>query len=571
MIRCLHAANLALIREVTLELEPGFNLLTGETGAGKSILVDALSLGLGGRAGAEMIRGGAERASVEVEFDLRRTPGAVAFLEQRGYPLDDGSIVVRREIGRGGRGRAFLGGVMVPVAELKAFGALAVDLYAQHQHQSLLVSSKHLEMLDRQAGLDAELKRMAVAARELDAAGARLAAVREGAQQIAQRIDTLRFQIDEIDTAGVEPGESAALRTERDMLRSAETIVALCGRGFEALYDGEGAALTRLADGLRAVRELCRYDSGLQDDLDRAEAARVELQELALRLRDYPSRLSADPNRLPVVEERLVLIEGLQRKYAPNGDESALLAYQESAVRELAGLTEGGESASELETTVGTLRDRARDLAVALSGKRRRAAIALERLVEKELAAVAMKNTRFAIDFRLASGPGSGIRVEGEEVIVDATGCDVVEFMLSANRGEALRPLASVASGGELSRVMLALNLVFRRDAEPRTMIFDEVDAGIGGAVAESVGRRLRDLSRRHQVLCVTHLPQIASCADHHAVVSKRAAGSRTEVVLSHLDEAGRVQELARMLAGERVTPTALRHAAELRARGSPG
>ncbi len=570
MIRCLHVANLALIREVTLELDPGLNLLTGETGTGKSILVDALAFALGGRAGADLIRSGAERASVQVEFDVRDNTAAIAFLEERGYPIEEGCVVARREVGTQGRSRAFLGAVMAPIADLKSLASLIIDLHAQHQHQSLLSPARHREFLDRQADLAVELRTMAEASRELNEARARLISLRDGAQRVAQRIDTLRFQINEIDAAGIGPDERATLRAERDLLRSADRIVQLCGGAFEALYEGEGAALSRLADGLRLVRDLCRFDPGLQDDLERVEVARAEIQELALRMRDYPSRISADPNRLQAVEDRLVLLEELQRKYAPNGDEKAILEHREAAAGELAQLADGSETVGDLEKRVDALREKARVQALDLTSRRRTAAVELERRVEEELAAVAMKSTRFAVDFRLAAGSGSGIWVEGEEVAVDATGCDVVEFMLSANRGEALRPLATVASGGELSRIMLALDVVFRRDAEPRTLVFDEVDAGIGGAVAESVGRRLRELSRRHQVICVTHLPQIASYADHHVVVAKKSAGGRTEVALRNLDEAGQVKELARMLAGERVTPAALRHAAEMRARGAP-
>jgi len=570
MIRCLHVSNLALIREVALELQPGLNLLTGETGTGKSILVDALSFALGGRAGAELIRSGADRAAVQIEFEVGEGSAAAAFLAERGYPIEDGCVVARREVGIEGRSRAFLGSVMAPIADLKSLAALIVDLHAQHQHQSLLSPARHREILDRQADLQVELRAMAEAWREFDTARARLVSLRDGVQLVAQRIDTLRFQVNEIDAAAIGPDERATLRAERDLLRSADAIIRLSAGAFEVLYDGDGAALARIADGLRMVRELCRFDPDLQGDVERVEAARTEIEELARRMRDYPSRISSDPNRLQAVEDRLVLLEELQRKYAPNGDEPAILAHRDAAADELAQLTDGGETVADLETRVDRLRETARVRAVELSSRRRAAAVDLEGKVETELAAVAMKNTRFAVDFRLAADPGNGILIEGDEVAVDATGCDVVEFMLSANRGEALRPLATVASGGELSRIMLALDLVFRSTSEPRTLVFDEVDAGIGGAVAESVGRRLRDLSRRHQVICVTHLPQIASHADHHVVVAKKSAGGRTEVALRNLDEAGQVKELARMLAGERITPAALRHAAEMRARGAP-
>ncbi len=570
MIRCLHISNLAIIREATLDLGPGLNLLTGETGAGKSIVVDALSLVLGGRAEAALVRSGAASASIEAVLEVTGHAGAAAFLAERGYAVESDTLIVKREIPAQGKGRAFLGGALAPLADLKQLGALLVDLHGQHQHQTLLHPPAHRGLLDRQAAVGDLLGLMVEAAGALQTASVRLASMREGAQRIAQRIDMLRFQAEEIDRAGLRPGERQALRAEKEMLRNAESILRQSRAAYEALYEGEAAALGRLAEAIRATRELVRFDSSLQADLARAEAARDDLQELAIQLRDYPSRLSFEPNRLEEIEERLVLLETLLRKYAPGGDEAAILVYRTSAAEELSQLLGGGETVADLERRVEALRAEALRLATALSQARRRAAAALERRVEDELKDLAMSGTRFAVDFRVQSSPGSGLWVEGEEVAVDAAGYDVVEFFLSANAGEALRPLASVASGGELSRLMLALEGVLRRDAEPRTLVFDEVDAGIGGAVADAVGLKLKALARVHQVVCVTHLPQIASRADRHVLVAKRAAHGRTEVDLTTLDETGQVREVARMIAGERVTPAALRHAAELLARGVP-
>jgi DNA repair protein RecN (Recombination protein N) len=564
MIRCLHISNLAIIREATLELGPGLNVLTGETGAGKSIVVDALALVLGGRSEAEMIRSGETRASVEALFDLSGQPAASAFLAERGYVLEGDGILARREIAPLGKGRAFLGGTLAPVQDLKALGALLVDLHGQHQHQSLLLPAHHRGLLDRQASFGADLEAMARASGDLKAAESRLASMRDGAQRIAQRIDMLRFQLEEIDRAAVKPGERAALRAEKEIQRNAGAILRHCRLAYEALYESETAALSRLSESLREVRELVRFDPGLEADWSRAEAARRELLELSVLLRDYPERMSFEPHRLEAIEERLVLLESLLRKYAPGGDEEGILAHRERAARELSELSGGGETVADLETRVGSLRQEALRIAARLSQRRHETALVLERRVERELRDLAMDRTRFAVEFRSEPAPASGIWVEGEEVAVDAAGYDVVEFYLSANQGEALRPLAAVASGGELSRIMLALEVVLRIRSEARSLVFDEVDAGIGGAVAEAVGRKLKALAAAHQVICVTHLPQIASHADRHVVVSKRAARGRTEVDLETLDGAGQIRELARMLAGERVTSAALRHAAEL-------
>jgi len=572
MIRCLHVQNLAIIKDATLDLGPGLNLLTGETGAGKSILVDALLLGLGGRADTDLLRTGEERGSVQIEFDVAGNESALEFLAARGYETEGGALVIRREIVPPGRSRAFIGGVLAPLADLRALAALLLAIHGQHHHQVLLDPARHRDLLDRHAGLGPLLGRMTAAATALGEAQARLASMRDGAQRLAQRVDMLRWQVQEIDAAALVPDGRAALRTERDMLRNAETLLNQ-GRGaLDALYDGEGSALARLAEGVRAAREVARYDTGLAEDMARVEAARTEIEEMAYRLRDFVERLSPDPERLQAVDDRLQLIDALQRKYAPGGDEASMLAYRDAAAAELQQLTGGGESVADLEHRVQSLRAAALELAVDLSRRRRAAATGLESAIEAGLGEMAMPGTRFAIDFRHRAAPGSGVWIEGEEVAVDGAGCDVVEFLLSANRGEALRPLAAVASGGELSRIMLALEVVLLGSAASRTLVFDEVDAGIGGAVAEVVGRKLKALAKTHQVLCVTHLAPIATVADRHARVAKKVARGRTEVVIEPLDAPGRVREVARMLAGETVTPTALRHAADMleRAGGRP-
>ena len=568
MLRCLHITNLAIVRELTLDLGPGLNLLTGETGAGKSILVDALSLVLGGRSGTEMIRSGADRASVEAEFDVASNRAARQCLDERGYRVEDGSIVVRREILAQGKGRAFVGGSLAAVADLRALGSILVDLHGQHQQQILLTPASHRDLLDRHAGLDPELDEMAAAARRLQEAVARQSALREGADRREARIDLLRSRADEIGRAAVQAGERSRLRAERDLLRNAETILRHARQSYDSLYEGEGAAVSRLAEAIRDLRELVRFDASLRDDLARAESARADLQDISAMLRDYPERLQFEPQRLQAIDDRIQMLEALVRRHAPGGDEDDLLRLGVEAKAELDALTGGADSGKEIDRLVQVLGDEALRRASSLSRARSGAARVLEREIEKELAGLAMAKSRFAIDLRRRVQAGSGLRAGDEEVAVDGTGYDVVEFLLSANPGEPPGPLSEVASGGELSRVMLAFEVVLRRQAEPRSLVFDEVDAGIGGAVAEAVGRRLKSLSRQHQVICVTHLPQIASYADRHVRVGKRQARGRTEVEVDVLDDQGKVEELARMLAGETVTPAALRHAAEMRARG---
>ena len=564
MIRSLNVQNIAIIKDARLDLGAGLNVLTGETGAGKSILVDALMLGLGARAEAGLVRTGSERAAVQIEFDVAGNPAALAWLAERGYAAEDGAVVVHREIVPPARSRAFIGGTLAPAGDLRAFASMALAIHGQHQHQVLLDPARHLDLLDRKAGNGDRLGAMRAAAAALADAGARLASMRDGAQRLEQRVDMLRWQMQEIDQAAPQAGERAALKAERDLLRNAETVLRQGQGALDALYDGDGSALARLAEGLRAAREVARFEPALGEDLQAVEAARATIEELAYRLRAFLERFNADPQRLQTVDDRLQRLDALLRKYAPGGDEEALLLHRARAQAELQQLTGGGESVADLERQVETLRVEAAALATDLSRRRRAAAAPFERAIESGLSEIAMPGTRFAVDFRLRPAPGSGLWIEGEEVAVDGAGCDVVEFLLAAHRGEAMRPLASVASGGELSRLMLALEVVLLGHASPRTLVFDEVDAGIGGAVAEAVGRRLKALAREHQVICVTHLAPIATRADRHVRVAKRVARGRTEVDLETLDADGRVREVARMLAGETVTPSALRHAAEM-------
>src|SRR2546428_246346 len=389
---------------------------------------------------------------------------------------------------RRGKGRAFLGGSLAALSDLRALGAILVDLHGQHQQQTLLHPLSHRDLLDRHAGLDGRLDDMAGASQRLAAATARLLSLREGAQRLLQRADALRHQIDEIEMMAPKSGERRTLRAERELLRNAETLLRHARAAYEALYEGEGAALPRLAESLRALRDLLRFDPSLHEHVERAESARADLQETAYALRDYPSRLSFEPQRLEGLDERIQALETLLRKYAPAAREDGLLRLRDEAALELEQLVGGGETVEDLETRVEGLRSEALRLASSLARARRAAAQALEGEVESELDDLAMR-ARFAVDFRARPSPGSGLWVGGEEVVVDAAGYDVVEFLPSANAGEPLAPLASVASGGEVSRVMLALEVVLRKDAEPRTLMFDEGDAGIVGGVGATGGR----------------------------------------------------------------------------------
>ena len=562
MLRYLKVRNLVLIREISLEFFPGLTVLTGETGAGKSILVDSLALLLGERAGGDQTRWGEKGGSVEAIFDVSRRADLLPYLEERGWEPEEGELTLRRELVPGGRGRAFVGSHLASVADLGALGRRLVDLHGQHEHQTLLRTSEHLSILDRSGDNREARDRLAALNAEIRGIGARLDAWTRDRQETARRIDILKFQVEEIERAVVRPGETEALRSERIRARNQEKIRECALLALESLYEGEGAALARLDGVLSSTRELIRYDASAAPALARAEEAVLALKDLAEALRDAGRERESGPARLEEIEARLAQLESLTRKYGP--DEEAIRAFGSAAALELGRLNSEEGSRESLESKLEEACSRFSREASALSAKRQRDARALEKAVRGELADLAMERTDWVVDFRVAELPGSPVQREEIPVAFGADGWDQVQFLVRTNPGEPLRPLAKIASGGELSRLMLAVHGVLREASDGAVRVFDEVDAGIGGRVAETVGRKMKHLSRKGQILCVTHLPQIASLADHHLAVSKRVRAGRAEVTAEALDRAGTVREVARMLGGERVSEITLKHAAEM-------
>jgi DNA repair protein RecN (Recombination protein N) len=566
MIRYLRIRNLAIIREISFEISPGFTVITGETGAGKSILVDSLALLMGERFGPDRIRAGEEAASAEAVFDVSRQEALRPFLEERGWEPEEGELILRREIQAAGKSRSFVGSRLASLADLKSLGERLVDLHGQHDHQTLLRAAEHLPLLDRFCDHRRPLEEIRAPWEEIRSLRAKLETLRHDRLELARRVEMLRFQADEIDRAAVKPGEIEALKRERGLVRNQEKIRQLALTALDRLYEGEGAALSGLDGALSSARELARLDPGIAGALARAEEARPALADLAEALRQAGREREADPSRLEALESRLASLEILARKYG--SDEASILEFGLRAKEELEELLspEGSE-----EGLAQKLAEAAADFtarAAALSSGRRRGGRLLEKEVKRQLSELGMEGTEFRVESEITPDPGSPVRRDGEAVRFDAAGYDRVDFLISTNPGEPPRPLARVASGGELSRIMLAVHLVLRGAADETVRVFDEVDAGIGGRVAEAVGRKLRKLSQGGQVLCVTHLPQIASMADHHLVVSKKVIQGRTEVRVDELDRQGSVREVARMLGGERISDLTLRHAEEMVARG---
>jgi DNA repair protein RecN (Recombination protein N) len=543
MIRFLAIRNLAVIESVGVEFEQSFNILTGETGAGKSILVEAVGLLLGGRATQDLIRTGEDLATVEAIFEM-----------------EDGSeLIVRREITSQGRSRAFINGALATAAALKDLSNRLVELHGQHEHQQLLDPAQHLALLDTWAGLEQRRAAVAAAFTRVKALREQLDRLRMDDRERAARLDLVEFQLNELQKANLQAGEDESLAAERQLLRSADSIQRLCAESYAALYDDESAALTTLGHVWKRVGELAAIDPRFAPYLDARDGIKAQLEDLAFTLRGFSDGIDASPERLQHVEDRLALIERLKRKHGGTLEDA--IARRDRLAAEFSALTGGQSSVAEIERQLTDAGNEFLGLARGLSDARRAAAPTFSRAIEAELAELAMERTRFEVRVVTAE-------VEGQWT--DA-GIDTGEFFLSANVGEELRPLARIVSGGELSRVMLALKtLSVMQSAEAgtakadKTLIFDEVDAGIGGRVATVVGHKLRSLGDRFQVLCITHLPQIAAYGRTHFLIEKRITGRRTVTNVTTLDGEARVGEIARMMGGAAAGEKAMDSAREL-------
>jgi DNA repair protein RecN (Recombination protein N) len=553
MLKLLRINNIALIRELEVELGPGLTLLTGETGAGKSIVIDALSLLLGERASPELIRSGEERASVEAVFEVA---AAAAILEERGLSADGDEVVIRRELQSSGKGRATVNGALVPVSLLRDLAPGLAVIHGQHEPQGLLDPATHLDLVDHFAGAG-DGRPVSEFYRDLRAAEAALERLRGDRRESERRREMLEFQANEIERAALAPGEEEALRVEKARQANAGRLSTLSGEAYSLLYDDEGAALSRLGQVFRRIEDLAAIDPSFRPFLDARPEVLAPLEDLALRLRDYHEQLEVSPGRLDEIEGRLAVLERLKKKYGATVEE--VLAFGERCRRELDALASPEEQEKTLvarcERLAAAYLERAREL----SRKRRAAARELRKRVQDELAQLAMEKTRFEVAFAPSEAEASA-----DPSLWTERGLERAEFLLSPNAGEELRPLARIASGGELSRIMLGLKSVVRSDVPGLTLVFDEVDAGIGGRVAEVVGRKLKAVAARQQVLCVTHLPQIAAFADQHLAVRKRVEQGRTLTVVEPLAGDTRAEEIARMLGGETITATARQHAREM-------
>ena len=574
MLADLRIRNLAIIEDLEIGFAPGFNVITGETGAGKTILMRALGLLLGERGGADLVREGAREAEVEALF-TGPTIGAALAAAREAPPTDDADVgaesdelTIRRVIAAG-RQRAYVNDRLVTTGRLAALGEHLVHVYGQHEHHTLLKPESQRDILDTVGELGPLTVVMRARHRELVDLEERLRLVREGSASLAARRELLAYQARELARVTLQPGEAAELERERELLRHAERLRAAAVEAEQALYAGDAAVLDTLGRLASRLAGLASIDPELGEAARLLGEARPALEEAALRLGARARAIAADPERLECVEERLAHIQRLARKHGCGADE--LIERRAAAERELAEL-EGGADPAELERRVAGAAAAAWEAADTLSAARRTAARALGKRITAGLRTLALAGAEITVALEpLAAGPATPPAQRRGEQTLSPSGAERVVFLFAPNRGEPPRPLARIASGGELSRVMLALKAATAGASEVPTLLFDEVDAGIGGGVAEVVGRKLAQLARGRQVICITHLPQIAACADHHFVVRKRPARGRTRSSAERLSDAERVEELARMLGGVTITAQARRHAAELRRLGRDG
>jgi DNA repair protein RecN (Recombination protein N) len=551
----LRAENYAVIDHTIAVFGPGLNLLTGETGAGKSILVDALALLMGGKASADVVRHGADKATVSCVFEA--TPGAEAILEENGIDAEGTEIILRREILSGGKGRVFVNNQPATVAVLKELAPELALVHAQSETLSSFDQGQQRHLLDRFGG---------IATNDVEQAYARWRQAKDklddllhGEQDRLRMVDLWSYQAKEIEAARLEPGEDEALETEKRVLANAEKLYAAAMGAFDQLYEGGISAEVCMRAAIKHVEELAKYDGKFTEHAQQLETVRAIVGDVSATLRDYAEGINASPERLAEIEDRLAILDRLKRKYGKTVAE--IIAFGEEARKRLAEVEDRDELLKTLHAEVAAAEAGYRKAASALSTARKAAAEKLAKTAEAQINSLAMK-----VKFEIAVG------ARDEEAHWSPAGWDEVEYRIATNAGEPLKPLHEIASGGEMSRVMLALKVAVeetqskarKKMPTPRTLVFDEIDIGIGGRAAEAVGQKLKALSRGQQILCVTHLPQIAAFADQHFLIDKREASGRTKTNIRLLDQRASTHEVARMLSGATVTETSLQHAAQM-------
>jgi DNA repair protein RecN (Recombination protein N) len=552
----LRLENFAVIENVAVEFGAGLNLLTGETGAGKSVLIDALALLLGGKASPDVVRFGAERAVVAAVFEIEpQAEKAVSkILEDNGMDADDAGLILRREIST--KGRVFVNNQPATAALLKQLAPHIASIHAQNESLVSFDAGVRLELLDQFAGI--QLDKVQQSFDQWKQIKSRIEELQQGEQERLRLVDLWNFQKREIDEAKIHPGEDENLEAQKRVLGNAEKIYSAAMHAFDLLYEGAASTSASLRSAQKHIEELIRYEPKFQEGLASLESARISIEDVGASLRDYAGAIESSPERLAEIEDRLALLDRLKRKYGPTLED--VIKLGEEVTRKLSEIENKDEILKQLHTELAAATEAYLQSARAISKKRYEAAKKLGKLVEGEINQLAMKS-----QFRIELGGTD------EENNWTPCGFDQAEYLISTNPGEPQHPLDQIASGGELSRVMLALKASVESGsakkpsaAAQRTLVFDEIDTGIGGRAAEAVGKKLKELSRAHQIICVTHLPQIATFADHHYLISKKEVSGRTRTSVREIKGEERTEEIARMLSGAKLTDTSLKHAEQM-------
>ncbi|HET7580647.1 MAG TPA: DNA repair protein RecN [Bacillales bacterium] len=555
MLAELSIKHFGIIESIQLSFENGLTVITGETGAGKSMIIDAIGLLAGGRGSADFVRHGASKAELEGLFFIEADHPCLAELNALGLQSEDDTVVLRREIAGSGKSVCRINGKMVTLSVMREMGRMLIDIHGQHEHQDLLQSDRHLPMLDSFGGKALHKARGAYhdlyeSYQQLEKQLNRLS---ENEKEAAQRLDLIRFQVEEIDAAGLQPGEDEQLESERKKLANFEKVYDALQEGYQAL-NGEQRGLEWVGQAMSALENVSDLDDPYQKMHESLADSYYMLEEMSFSLRDSLEQLEYDPERLNLIEERLHDIQKLTRKYGDSVSE--ILQYREEAAAELGTLTNRDEQIEEIQQQLNQVKDELLERANELSEVRKKTAKALVRSITGELESLQMAKTQFDIHFETKETAG--------RIRFQKGGIDEVEFLISTNPGEPLKPLAKVASGGELSRIMLALKSIFSSGEGVTSIIFDEVDTGVSGRAAQAMAEKIFKLSDRSQVFCITHLPQVAAMADTHLYIQKEETGKRTATYVQALNQGQRVNEIGRMISGAEITDLTKRHAKEL-------
>jgi len=563
MLSLLKIKNIALIDEIAVEFSGGLNLLTGETGSGKSIVVDSLGALTGERISSDLIKEGERAAHIEGLFNVSNSALLLETLAEGGIEANDAKeveIIVRRELAAGGRNRIFVNNQLATQIYLKKIGAFLVDIHGQGEQATLFNQATHLEMLDKFANLQSRREILAKKYRELAEIQRELNNLSDDEAQKLQLLDILQFQVEEIKKVNPQTGEDESLNEEKRRLNNVEKLSTLSEEAYALLYENQESTVATLEKAARKVTELAEYESAFQDYFESLQTAQAVLEDLAISVRDFRNRLEFSPERLEEIENRLMDISRLKRKYG--GTIETVASHLQESEERLKNIETFEERKEELQKKLVATRAEYLKIAAEVHEKRSKAAGKFEKEVEANLKAVALEKARFEV--RIDAPDEKDLLDETNSKKLTAKGFDTVEFYFSANVGESVKPLAKVASGGEASRLMLILKTTAKSSEAEKSVVFDEIDTGIGGRVAEAVGLKLKELSASQQVLCVTHQPQVASLADHHYLVEKETDGKKTKVGMRALSESEKVEEIARMLTGKQITETARRHAREM-------